>query len=90
MSHCCEGMMGMLFGHNFEEVFDVEHGEPKFTPSSANVSDSLSYNLCKFVPLIEASKSDKSRYVHSVCRRCGQIVQRPGMLTNSLLESPKP
>jgi len=75
----CKGVFGWLFGHKMDHVIEQELGEPKFIPDGRVVpkyDESLSSVLRGLTEMLEASKSCKEHYVHSVCLRCGMVSDR--------------
>jgi hypothetical protein len=66
----CNGLMGLLFGHKFEGRYNEEESEGTMPVSEYFV---FSNDIDK---VINATKSRKLTYVHDVCKRCGQVVEK--------------
>lgn len=76
----CLGVTGWLFGHNFEDVFEDENSEPAFIPDQEVVDTSDISKIDAIGRLVIASTPAKDRFVHTVCRRCGRIVNRKDII----------
>lgn len=67
----CQGIIGFIFGHKMEAIYDVEK-----KPSV------ISYDLLNDVYpadkvyMAEEFREVKSTYVHHICLRCGLIIKR--------------
>ena len=74
----CKGILGLLFGHRFDGKYD-----DKVEYQNINLSEQAFEHLHILnggfqTPLLR----NESKYVHSVCRRCGQVVKRDVVLDN--------
>jgi hypothetical protein len=72
MPNKCKGILGFMFGHRFEAEYD-----DKIQYQDIKISEQLFNNLHILnggyqTPILK----DESIYVHSVCKRCGQIIKR--------------
>ena len=65
----CKGILGKIFGHNFKARYNTEYSEGKFPPDL-----DLWSPYCK--DIIEATKSEKSEYIHDICIRCGKVIKK--------------
>ena len=74
---CC-GLMGRIFGHDIDDVFEDEKSVP-----TISMSEQMMYGrtAAEIANIIEASCPTKDRYIHSVCRRCGIVVSRKSPLS---------
>jgi len=63
----CKGIPGWLFGHKYEPRYDQQKGP------IPNTIDRIS-GACP--EAIEALMPVKKTYVHDVCARCGDIINR--------------
>lgn len=79
MQNRCRGLAGFLFGHDFHDVSDVKVGEGKM-PEFTELQMGIAVAHDRIPAILEAGKSRESKYVHSVCRRCGETVARPNQL----------
>ena len=77
MENKCDGLFGFLFGHKFEDVFEKVIGEFKNPFGS---EDSLTIALVQDRHFVERCEEKKTRYVHTVCRRCGKIINRKDVI----------
>lgn len=75
----CRGFVGRIFGHRFEAAYDNKCGEGKI-PDPTDVGMKVATVHGNLPAIIEATKSRESRYVHSVCRRCGKTISRGSQL----------
>ena len=66
----CRGVIGLLFGHNYEEIFDEEH--EYFEPTENTQRLGLVSQRGTTGPL----KKESVVHQYCVCRRCGQQVSK--------------
>ena len=69
MTPKCKGILGLLFGHKLNDIYDGE----SFMPSNAN----LNLTLAIYPELIlKEMRHEKETYVQTICERCGQVEKR--------------
>lgn len=62
----CTGIVGRLFGHNFEARYSYG--------AATTMVDEFEGNASAVIAVIEASKPET--YVHDVCTRCGATIEK--------------
>jgi hypothetical protein len=73
----CVGVVGWLFGHDFQPRYDETSQAP-----GAEVVDGLMQRrgvtllLKEDIDFVAEMRSHTSVYIHDVCSRCGMIVRR--------------
>lgn len=72
----CPGVIGWMFGHNFEHIFEIEEGVPTLVLSSETISGMVASELEAIPDILSASRQTKKRYIHSICNRCGKVVEK--------------
>jgi len=65
----CKGIMGLLFGHNFVPCYNRTIIPPSL--HGARLEGSIK-------EMIKALSKVEERYVHSICRRCGKVINEKG------------
>ena len=80
---CFGGIWGLLFGHDIEHVFESEEGDPKYVPDTEAVKADLP-NPTGIEDLIRASSGSKERYIHSICKRCGLVIEKPNTMAKPI------
>jgi hypothetical protein len=80
----CAGMLGEIFGHKFEAVYEREVQVFDKIPEilASEILEKLGefcYNddFPSVVETISGLKNTKQIYIHHICPRCGQTVKRP-------------
>ena len=63
----CKGIFGKLFGHNYCAIFEEYVGPTTFTGD---------YHGVRICEALEKYREVKHTYVHSICSRCGDVIQK--------------
>jgi hypothetical protein len=64
--HPCSGLMGKVFGHKYEPIYD-EH------VSAAHGNVKSYYNVEE---ILEKYRNKDKVYVRSICKRCGNVIEK--------------
>jgi predicted transcriptional regulator len=73
----CQGLMGRIFGHKFEPVFDTESSFKGDMDFLKNLQyQPIGPYLTEALEQVAHMRDVKTKYVQHVCRRCGEIVNR--------------
>jgi len=78
----CRGLMGRLYGHQFESRYDTDDKtDAGQKPSEQSMYQMSATALATGQGLAEmiaagSGRTSKSTYVHDVCVRCGKVIQR--------------
>ncbi len=82
LSNPCNGLAGLLFGHDLQPQYDEEQDAPvlAFTPITKTRASTL-------LKLLRAASSWKRTYRGSVCSRCGLTISVTGAVVKP---GPKP
>lgn len=67
----CKGIVGMLFGHNYEEIFDEEHEYFEFNLNTNRIPGGTPFDA-----IHGPVKKESRTHQYCVCRRCGQQVSK--------------
>ena len=72
----CKGLIGKFFGHKFEHIFSVE----QFIPMNIDVNNIFQLlgqvMFTNQIDLINSLKTKTSIYRFSICKRCGQTINK--------------
>jgi len=71
----CNGIIGFLFGHNFQPRFDEKITAPT-DESLTKILGNSSYKtvfLDNDIHALKHMRSIDKKYIHDVCPRCGEI-----------------
>ena len=69
----CRGLFGWLFGHKYEEIYDEVYGNAVIPDPSVLIHKCIDEGV---QDIIESTKPYKQTYVHSICCRCGDVVNK--------------
>lgn len=72
----CVGVMGVIFGHNYQSRYDVREEKTPPARPLPDVDTNAPSDAVEFVKALGGTSKD-SRYVHDVCIRCGRVIKRP-------------
>lgn len=79
INDCC-GLIGKIFGHKFEAIYEEEFKDPgifnnevfEMLNESKTILLALDFNITLE---ILTTKDQSSKYIQSVCTRCGKVVK---------------
>jgi hypothetical protein len=75
----CEGILGLLLGHNHKEVFDTSsiacNNPDSIKAALSNEMLSLAFGTT-IEKVLYHLRTDQEVYIQHVCKRCGNIVKR--------------
>ena len=73
MQSCCKAATWLTFGHRYQPRFD--YGLPTVTKAWGGAVSTVP-------EIIESSKP--RTYVHDICVRCGDVIQRPSPINKGV------
>lgn len=68
----CSGIIGKIFGCKFVHIYDRYYKD--YTPSSGEITEMVMDDMY-IESVIEALRIEKTIYIHSICKRCGNVIK---------------